>query len=147
MMIESLIRRANGTQVTLGGVKYHFAPDSNGLHVANVENQDHMAKFLAVPTGYRLVLDSGLESQNRVSVVTPAALYGPQNVDPATDTKVPEGDKSPEGQEQSQESDETSGLDKHGRSQELIEQFTAKFGRQPHYSWSDERIQAELSEA
>lgn len=132
MMIESLIRRANGTLVTLGGVKYHFVPDGDGRHVAEVENEEHMAKFLAVPTGYRLVLGSAPKKP----------VVDPNIVDPA-----PSSNASVVGQEQSQEPDETSGLDKHGRSQELIEQFTAKFGRQPHYSWTDERIQAELSEA
>lgn len=53
MLIESLIQRANGTHVDLGGVVYHFSPrKADGRHVAEVEDEDHVQRFLDIPEGY-----------------------------------------------------------------------------------------------
>lgn len=54
MLIESKIRRANGTRVELDGVLYHFLPDDTGRHVCEVDNPDHVDIFVAIPEGYRV---------------------------------------------------------------------------------------------
>jgi hypothetical protein len=54
MNIESIIRRQGGTKVELDGVSYHFEPIADGRHVAFVEDEDHIGKFLAIPEGYRI---------------------------------------------------------------------------------------------
>jgi hypothetical protein len=61
MLIESLLKRNNGTTVSMDGVTYHFAPDnlianSAGIHVCLVDNPDHQARFLAITEGYREVM-------------------------------------------------------------------------------------------
>lgn len=52
MLIESKIRRKNGTHVTMGEESYHFAPDATGRHVADVKDPDHIARLLSITEGY-----------------------------------------------------------------------------------------------
>lgn len=52
MKIESLIKRAKGTQVRLGKTDYDFQPDKSGAHVCEVTDKEHIALFLAVREGY-----------------------------------------------------------------------------------------------
>lgn len=53
-LIESLIRRAKGTRVTMGNTNYHFKPSANDeRHTAEVSNEAHVDRFLAIPEGYR----------------------------------------------------------------------------------------------
>jgi hypothetical protein len=48
MKIESLIKRPNGTRVTLEGTKYHFVPTADDQrHLANVTIQGHIDIFLS----------------------------------------------------------------------------------------------------
>lgn len=64
MRIVSVIRRKAGTDVTFDGVEYRFRPevegDFNSLHVAEVDREDHVQRFLAIPEGYRLHPDAFL---------------------------------------------------------------------------------------
>lgn len=46
-----------GTRVTFGAkheVAYDFAPNKHGHHVCDVENKEHVAKFLSIPEGYEV---------------------------------------------------------------------------------------------
>lgn len=54
MDIESKIKREGGTHVKLGATNYHFAPLADGAHVATVEDEDHIDRFLSITEGYRL---------------------------------------------------------------------------------------------
>lgn len=64
VMVQSLIRRKGGTQVSFGSnpltaVTYHFLPiddTPNAPHVAKVANEEHLSAMLAIPEGYRLYL-------------------------------------------------------------------------------------------
>lgn len=127
MKVESILKRKNGTKLSLGGVDYHFMPDDKGRHVAIVINEAHLAKLLSIPEGYRLVLDDEAHNQQEPA---PVIIPAPE---------VPEQDK-PDASTQD-------GKDKHGRSQTLVDNFLERFGRQPHHAWNDERIQSELKEA
>lgn len=57
MLIESLIKRPKGTKITLGvglsAATYHFQPDSEGRHVAEVTDQGHAALLLANRDAFR----------------------------------------------------------------------------------------------
>ena len=55
MLIESKIRREGGSKIDIGGVVYHFAPGADGAHVCDVTDEDALARFLAIPEGFRLV--------------------------------------------------------------------------------------------
>lgn len=63
-VIESIIRRKGGTKVRLNGTEYHFTPDEEGRHVAEVSKNAHIQRFLAVPEGFRL-LDDEDEGEER----------------------------------------------------------------------------------
>lgn len=54
MLIESIIRRKSGTSVTLGESTYKFRVDDAGRHVAEVDDQAHVATLLAIKDGFRL---------------------------------------------------------------------------------------------
>ena len=54
MKIQCTIIRDGGTTVDIGRTQYHFEPLSDGCHVANVENQDHIDRFLSISDGYKL---------------------------------------------------------------------------------------------
>jgi len=54
MNIESIILRDGGTHVPMGTTSYHFAPQPDGAHVAAVEDDAHIARFLSIPEGFRM---------------------------------------------------------------------------------------------
>ena len=54
MLIQCILKRDGGTHTELGGVGYHFEPLADGAHVADVANEDHADRFLAIPEGYKL---------------------------------------------------------------------------------------------
>lgn len=51
MKIESIIRRAKGTTVSLGSMTYRFAPEND--HVCNVDDEAHIERFLSIKEGFR----------------------------------------------------------------------------------------------
>jgi hypothetical protein len=56
--IECKIKRAGGSKIDVGGVVYHFAPTNESAeapHVCEVKDEDHIATFLAIREGYKLV--------------------------------------------------------------------------------------------
>jgi hypothetical protein len=55
MLIESKLKRKDGSKIDIGGVEYHFKADATGAHVCDVTDEDHLARFLAIPEGFRLV--------------------------------------------------------------------------------------------
>lgn len=62
MWIESLIRRKNGTRVTMsGGAEYDFTQRSanDPRHVDWVENEEHVERFLGIPEGFAIAEDYG----------------------------------------------------------------------------------------
>lgn len=54
MKIECKIQRKGGTHVDMGTAKYHFAPQDDGAHVAEVLDEAHQDRFLSITEGYRL---------------------------------------------------------------------------------------------
>jgi len=53
MKIECILKRQGGTVVELGGKTYHFKPQDDGAHVAEVADDDHAEKLLAVSEAYQ----------------------------------------------------------------------------------------------
>jgi hypothetical protein len=58
MLIECIIKRDGGTRLTLWGTPYHFEPDADGRHVADVTDPAHVERFLSIPEAYREAGDS-----------------------------------------------------------------------------------------
>lgn len=61
MKIECILQRKGGTVVEMPGKTYHFAPQDDGRHIADVGIETHVERFLAIPEAYRL--PRGAESQ------------------------------------------------------------------------------------
>lgn len=55
MQIQCILKREGGTYVDLPGRKYHFAPQADGKHVAEVEDPAHIATLLSIKEAYRMV--------------------------------------------------------------------------------------------
>ena len=55
MIIESIIRRKNGTVVELDELRYHFKPvGADPRHLAEVTRKEHIARFLSITEGYQV---------------------------------------------------------------------------------------------
>lgn len=52
MKIECKLKRKGGTRVTIEGAEYHFAPQADGRHVADVSNAAHAERLLDITEGY-----------------------------------------------------------------------------------------------
>lgn len=52
MKIQCILKRDGGTKVTIGNTEYHFAPDDNGDHFAEVTDKAHIERFLNIPEAY-----------------------------------------------------------------------------------------------
>ncbi|MBU9386636.1 hypothetical protein [Burkholderia multivorans] len=77
MKIECILRREGGTVVEMPGKTYHFAPWPDGRHVADVEIEAHIERFLSIPEAYRIARTAGAAA---VEEVIPSAL--PDNPPP-----------------------------------------------------------------
>lgn len=54
MNIECILKREGGTTTDIGGIQYHFEPLADGAHVADVTEESHIDRFLAIPEGYKV---------------------------------------------------------------------------------------------
>lgn len=121
MKIECKLLREGGTVVELDGIEYHFAPQADGAHVAEVQDERHQDKLLAISEGYRLYRGKAAAEAR----IEPAD--GPHD-HLAADTN---GDGAVDGDEE---------LDA------LREQHKAKFGSYPHARTKADTIRAKLAE-
>ena len=81
MKIECILKRDGGTRTDIGGVAYHFAPLSDGAHVAEVAETAHIDRFLSIPEGYRVYHGQAeLKSQ-------PELITRPDTVKPVEQSK------------------------------------------------------------
>ena len=88
MKIECKLKREGGSLVTLGNEQYHFAPDQLDRHVAEVTDEDHVARFLEIPQ-YREIQDDG---EPRVAATTTGDTLTPtenQDGNSADDARAP----------------------------------------------------------
>lgn len=61
MKIECILKRQGGTVVELSGKTYHFKPQADGAHVAEVADDEHIDKLLAVSEAYQPYSDGALQ--------------------------------------------------------------------------------------
>ena len=71
MKIECILHRDGGTVVELPGQTYHFAPQDDGRHVADVTIEAHIERFLSIPEAYRLPRATGADAA--------AAIFEPKS--------------------------------------------------------------------
>ncbi len=121
MKIECKLKRAGGTIAELEGVEYHFAPQSDGAHVVEIENVEHIERFLSIPSAYGIYGVSRAPVQAEEKVETPdEEIDGDINGDGVVDDK-----------------DERAAL---------AAAFTEKFGKAPHHKLSIASLKAKLAE-
>lgn len=82
MKIECILLRPGGTFASIGNTEYHFAPDADDRHVADVKIEAHIERFLSIPEAYRIYRAAG------------TAEPEPVVVPPADEPVVPEVDAS-----------------------------------------------------
>lgn len=63
MKIECILKRDPSTTVPMGDTTYEFKPDETGAHVCDVNDNDHIARFLSIPEGYRLPGDAPVPAE------------------------------------------------------------------------------------
>lgn len=88
MKIECVLKRAGGTKARIDGVEYHFAPQEDGAHVAEVTDRHHIGRFLSIPEAYQLYGDEA-EAPVEVPAEPPQAPAAPTTNDSAP--SYPEG--------------------------------------------------------
>jgi len=124
------------------GASYDFELLENGKLVCDVDDQDHLSRFLSLPEGYRPYVDAG--------AIQPKSKPGPN---PKEREEPEEGEKSddsgnfeqPEEAEEREEFEEDEVNDEEaakltGDRKAAVDLFTEKFGKAPDGRWSVERI-------
>lgn len=81
MQIQCILKREGGTQVDLPGRKYHFAPQADGKHVAEVEDPAHIATLLAIKEAYRMVGAPDAQPVSAVAHVIDPGAEGADEID------------------------------------------------------------------
>lgn len=157
MKIESILKRPGGTKVTMGDSLYHFAPNEQDQHVAEVENPDHAKVFLNIPEGYRSL--DPIQPQ-QVSLEDAMAVLKAQfpNADfsaltaavPAPAAATSEPDPEPDAQDADDADDEAED-DPAGLAdlsdEELRAEFEKLIGRKPHANMLRENMEAQITAA
>lgn len=158
MKIESILKRPGGTKVTMGSALYHFAPNEQDQHVAEVENPDHAKVFLNIPEGYRSL--DPIQPQ-QVSLEDAMAVLKAQfpNADfsaltaaagPAPAAANSEPDPEPDAQEPDDAGDDVED-DPAGLAdmsdEELRAEFEKLIGRKPHANMLRENMEAQITAA
>jgi hypothetical protein len=77
MQIECKLQRKGGTHVDMPGASYHFAPQEDGRHVAEVSIEAHIERFLSISEAYGLVRTPGAEVAE-AAFAAPAPVPAPQ---------------------------------------------------------------------
>lgn len=86
MKIECVLRREGGTKADIDGTEYHFEPLADGSHVAEIENDEHADRFLAIPEAYKVYRGKDTPKGEPKAVSVKAAALAPAESEP---TKLP----------------------------------------------------------
>lgn len=85
MKIECLIRRKKGTLVEFkaDGAAYHFMPDEEGRHVAEVDNKKHIQLFLSVEPETYIELGTEPKSEKHIRNRKRTVSVDVEQIDPS----------------------------------------------------------------
>lgn len=67
MKIECILQRKGGTLVEMPGKNYHFQPQEDGRHVAEVTSEAHIERFLSIREAYRLLRTPGADAAEEIT--------------------------------------------------------------------------------
>jgi len=124
MKIECKNKREGGSVIDIGGVEYHFKPQADGAHVADVAYEEHIERFLSIPEAYCIYKASKPTKEAPAPVVEAEAAPQPEENAEAEETVAETGDDL----------------------EDPKKAFKAKFGHAPHYKWDVETIKTKLAE-
>lgn len=92
MQIECILKREGGTKADIDGIEYHFAPQPDGAHVAEVERDKHIRRFLEIiPVAYRQYgapAPAAAPIEPVEPVAAAAAEYDPTGADHSADVVI-----------------------------------------------------------
>lgn len=134
VIIESIIKRKAGTTLDFPTASYHFKPNNEGAHVAEVEDEAHIARLLSIPEGYRLYQGTAAKpapTDPTEPVAPPAAPEGTNAAQPAVVT-------APDAPATSLEAAQAA-------LEEARALYIQAFGKKPHHTWGVEKIKAEIA--
>lgn len=86
MKIQCVLHRPGGTVTDIGGIQYHFEELPDGAHVADVELEAHIDRFLAIPEGYKVYHGTETPVGKPVEIGSSASAPAPT---PDTEVKKP----------------------------------------------------------
>lgn len=165
MLIESIIRRPKGTHVDLGdGVTYSFLPDEAGRHVAEVDDDEHIAAFLRISEGYRLARavktpktviqiaadqpireppysgEAALSQPGAAVPADPVPASLQFSIQPVLHVPTEDGEDTPKEEREKGEVRKGDDGDPAPSHDDLVKAYTAKFNRAPHHKMTDANI-------
>lgn len=94
MKIECLRIRDGGTKVTLDDKEYHFAPQPDGRHIAEVNATAHIKTLLAIDA-YAIADSNVADMVNPKSVTEASAPTDPSEPTEATEASAPSAASDP----------------------------------------------------
>jgi len=125
MLIKLNLIRQGGSKIDIDGVVYHFAPNKDGHHVADVKNKDHIKRFMSID-GYE-PYEHGAPEETKTP--NPAATGAPAATGRSPDGKAPV----------------TDAYDAMSKD-ELIAKVTERTGKAPHPNTGEKSLRAALRE-
>lgn len=81
MKIQCILERKGGTITDIGGVEYHFEPLEDGAHVADVENEAHIDRFLSISESFRVYRGKGSPTGKPTLIADPASSAEPASAE------------------------------------------------------------------
>jgi hypothetical protein len=131
MLIEHTTKRLNGSVHSIGGVKYHFKPNADGAHVAEVENPAHIQRFLSIPSFTVYVPDADAAQAAPIATAAPVAPIA--TTEPVTPTEpVDPADQDDDAQQPTPLEEAPD---------EVLDQlYEAAYGKKPHHKVKRDKI-------
>lgn len=150
MLVECTIKRKGGTRASIGKTNYHFEPDKDGRHVANVSDKAHLKAFLMIDAYQPFIEDEDEADDQAPEEDDEPANDGeglaPEPADPEGDGDDEDDDTDPDGPPEEGDPDAAEVLEDMDHGQ-LIEAYTATFGKAPHPNTKADTLRAKLIEA
>ncbi|TNE66836.1 MAG: hypothetical protein EP336_09475 [Rhodobacteraceae bacterium] len=153
MLIERILKEPGGARITFkDGAAYHFKPrESDGAHVAEVTDEGHVSRLLAIREGYRVASGADLDvppGQTIVETITGEAQTNvtgqePQSSDGAT---AQEDNGALQPTMGAVNNDDDPALEAQS-DEKLREIFEAEVGRKPHTKAGRDTMIAQIEAA
>lgn len=92
MRIQTTMIRKGGSYVEIDDITYHFAPQEDGRHVANVRNASHISTLLKID-GYQLLAEDVEDEEVEDDADKTETVLQPPAADDPADLETPDTDE------------------------------------------------------